>query len=50
MVINTVFLNKKSPSEEEDLQQAKCDAALNSSRAAYEKLRQRAVGLKVARD
>ena len=50
MVINTALLFLRLPDEEEDPQQIRCEAALTSSRAAYEKLRQRAVVLKVARD
>ena len=38
------------PEEEDDVQTTRCTSALASSRAAYEKLRQRAVVLKVARD
>ena len=38
------------PAAENNAQTVRCDSALTSSRSAYEKLRQRAVVLKVARD
>ena len=49
--INTAFFHFwRLPAEEDDPQQVMCDTVLGSTRSAYEKLRQRAVVLKVARD
>ena len=48
--VNKIFIFFSLPDEEDDPQTVHCASALTSSRAAYEKLRQRAVVLKVARD
>ena len=50
MTFQSVILFSRLPEEEDDQQMVRCTSALANSRAAYEKLRQRAVVLKVARD